>query len=75
MQTVTVKIEDANIDFFVELLRKFSFITEIQIPDVTKKKQVTELTDFQSLLLNGPVMTDEEYNLFIEKQNHLNQWK
>ena len=41
-----------------------------------KKKKLSEdkLTDFQKFLLNGPVMTDEHYEVFKETQKHLNSW-
>lgn len=31
--------------------------------------------DFQDFLLSGPVMSNEDYNHFLEKKNHFNQWK
>ncbi|MBW8051068.1 MAG: hypothetical protein FVQ77_12165 [Cytophagales bacterium] len=34
-----------------------------------------KLINFQKLLLEGPVMSDEDYNYFVEKRNHFNQWK
>jgi hypothetical protein len=41
-----------------------------------KKKKLSEdkLTDFQKFLLNGPVMTDEHYEVFKETQKQLNSW-
>ncbi|MBI9039219.1 MAG: hypothetical protein JEY97_13880 [Bacteroidales bacterium] len=34
-----------------------------------------EFTDFQSLLLSAPVMTDDEYNYFLQKKQNFNKWK
>jgi len=28
----------------------------------------------QKLLLQAPTMSDEDYNLYLEKRNHFNQW-
>jgi hypothetical protein len=42
---------------------------------ITKKKLSDDkLTDFQKFLLNGPVMTDEHYEVFKETQKQLNSW-
>ena len=32
-------------------------------------------TDFQNFLLSGPVMSNEDFNYFLEKKKHFNQWK
>ena len=34
-----------------------------------------ELTAFQEFLLTAPVMTDEDYNFFLEKIQSFNKWK
>jgi len=34
-----------------------------------------ELTAFQEFLLTAPVMTDEDYNFFLEKKQSFNKWK
>jgi len=34
-----------------------------------------KLTDFQKFLLSAPVMTDDEYNFFLEKKQDFNRWK
>lgn len=33
-----------------------------------------ELTDFQKFLLSAPVMTDDEYNFFLEKKQDFDRW-
>ncbi len=34
-----------------------------------------ELTDFQNFLLSAPVMTDEDYEFYLEKKQNFKQWK
>ena len=33
------------------------------------------MTDFQNLLLQGPIMDDEQYETYLENRKHLNQWR
>lgn len=42
-----------------------------------KKKKLPEdkLTDFQKFLLNGPVISDEQYKNYKEIRKHLNKWR
>jgi len=40
-----------------------------------RRKQNQILNEFQKLLLNGPIMNDEEYNYFKEKKLNFNKWK
>ncbi len=40
-----------------------------------KKKVEDDLKDFQEFLLNGPVMTDEQYEGFLENRKQFNQWR
>ena len=35
----------------------------------------SELNDFQYFLLSAPVMTDDDYNYFLEKKQDFNRWK
>ena len=32
-------------------------------------------SDFQNFLLNGPVMSDEQYDAFVENRERMNQWR
>lgn len=41
----------------------------------TKVKSKQDLTEFQKLLLTGPVMNDDDYNYFKEKKLDFNKWK
>jgi hypothetical protein len=34
-----------------------------------------ELNSFQEFLLTAPVMTDEDFNFFLEKKQSFNKWK
>ncbi len=34
-----------------------------------------ELTDFQKMLLNGPVMSDEQYKNYKDVRKHFNKWR
>ncbi|MCB0588180.1 MAG: hypothetical protein KDD06_23005, partial [Phaeodactylibacter sp.] len=43
---------------------------EEEIPDTS-----AGLTDFQTKLLHGPLMSEEDYALFKEKKEHFAQWK
>ena len=40
-----------------------------------RRKQNQILNEFQKLLLNGPIMNNEEYNYFKEKKLNFNKWK
>ncbi len=39
------------------------------------QKDTTTLTNFQKLLLEGPVMDEEQYEAHLENRNYINQWK
>ena len=40
-----------------------------------KKPAKQELTDFQKFLLNGPVMSDEQYKEYKQIRKDLNKWR
>ena len=42
----------------------------VALPDLKAEK-----TDFQELLLQGPVMTDEQYAQFKESRKQMNRWR
>lgn len=42
----------------------------VTLPDMTSEK-----TDFQKLLLQGPVMSDDQYAQFNESRKRMNQWR
>lgn len=37
--------------------------------------QLNSYTALKELLLKGPVMTDQQYKLFIENRKKINQWR
>ena len=43
--------------------------------NLKKNENLDNLSDFQNFLLSAPVMTDEEYDYYLEKKQELNQWK
>ncbi len=48
--------------------------TELDENDSQEKPKKAS-SDFQKLLLNGPVMSDEQYNTFTENRERMNQWR
>lgn len=38
-------------------------------------KAKTEITELQKFLLNGPVMSKEQYNTYLENRKHFTQWR
>lgn len=78
---IQIQLPFKSIPEFVEVII-LPFKNKILINDreniINKKGSASDkkkLTDFQKLLLDGPVMSDEDYNYFVEKRNHFNQWK
>ncbi len=43
--------------------------------EISKKSSDSDLTEFQKHIIDGPVMTDEDYELFKEKKEHFAQWR
>jgi len=41
----------------------------------TPNRDTPEYTPLQNKLLNGPVMANEDYELYLEKKRHFDQWK
>ncbi len=40
-----------------------------------QKKSQIKISDFQKLLLSGPVMSDEQYQQYIDNRKKFNQWR
>jgi len=40
-----------------------------------QKKTQIKISDFQKLLLSGPVMSDEQYQQYIDNRKKFNQWR
>jgi hypothetical protein len=76
------KIENNFINISLPIDFKSVYVEVIILP-YNKKEEIVEnlivdkegISDFQKLLLNAPIMSDEDFNYFQEKQNHFNQWK
>jgi hypothetical protein len=47
--------------------------TDIETAIIEQEK--TETTDFQKLLLQGPVMSDEQYAEYLESRKYINKWR
>jgi uncharacterized protein with NAD-binding domain and iron-sulfur cluster len=43
--------------------------------NILEKKQEKPATDFQKMLLEAPIMDDEEYETYLENRKHFNQWR
>ena len=39
------------------------------------KRPEKETSEFQKLLLNGPVMDDEQYNQFLDNRKYFSTWR
>lgn len=44
-------------------------------PTPTSHGEETKYTPLQDKLLKGPVMANEDYELYLEKKRHFDQWK
>lgn len=47
--------------------------TDIETQIIQPKK--VEMTDFQKLLLQGPVMNDGQYEEYLENRKYINKWR
>ena len=43
--------------------------------DIIAEKAKEKMFDFKKFLLTAPVMSDEQYNSFIQQRAHFNQWR
>lgn len=48
--------------------------TELDDKFLTNKSK-EEISELQNFLLEGPVMTDDEYKLYLENRKKINQWR
>ena len=58
MQSITIKIEDSSLSFFIDLLKKFSFVTEIQAPKMVDKTLNQKFVSPIRLPKGKPSLTD-----------------
>jgi len=40
-----------------------------------EEKSKNEVSDFQRFILEGPIMSDEQYSIFYQQRKHFNQWR
>ncbi len=76
---IKLKIEDSYVTAFLAMLKKIKYVQVEEIRPSPNQKDVqpstSELSDFQKFLLTAPVMSDEDYQFFIEKRQEFNKWK
>lgn len=63
-----------------ELVRQLPASQMLQLKSELAGKALPEQTSidrnaFKSLLLQGPVMSDEQYQQFLQTRNWMNQWR
>ena len=72
MQTIKVKVEDSRVDFFLGLLKKFNFISDVNfsnkksqsnkedLPEEIRKPQGNpSISDFEGIWANNPKTLDQ----------------
>jgi hypothetical protein len=66
---------------FEQLLQAIRHLPEEKIQQLKAELSVTSanpakaITNFQELLLKGPVMDDAQYEAYKQTRNHFNKWK
>lgn len=86
MQAIRKILKVENNQLQIELPENFfSGLVEViilpfksrELTDIEEKQSssATTMSDFQKLLLSGPVMSDEDFQFFNEKKAHFNEWK
>ena len=79
MEAIRTVIQAKNNQIQITLPDSFNeaFVEVIVLPynqkdsDSSEKKKIK----LQNLLLEAPIMSDVDYNEFLEKRKHFNQWK
>lgn len=72
-----VKLNNNQLDLSLQVNFDTKYVEVIILPfyenyaDKQKIKTRKELTDFQKFLLSAPIMTNEDYNYFLEKKTKL----
>ena len=72
MQTIQIKIEEGNLEFFIELVKKLKFVAEVQINDVVtispegklnklirKPEGEPSISDFEGFWHDNPKTLDQ----------------
>jgi hypothetical protein len=73
---------DIKYDQIVELVRQLPESKIVQLKNFLGKKNAIQKNtkahkhnDLQTLLLNGPTMSNEQYEIFLENRKMFNQWR
>lgn len=76
---IRLKIQDSYTATFLALIGKLKYVKVEEMIESKEKKEVDisilEPNDFQKFLLTAPVMSDEEYQFYLEKRQDFNKWK
>jgi len=59
----------------LELVRQLPLNQQIQLKAELPANPQPEKSDLKTLLLNRPVMDDEQYEQFLENRKHFNTWR
>ena len=46
-----------------------------EVERILREKNTETVNDLESLIADGPVMSDEKYNEFEENRKHFSQWR
>ncbi len=76
---IKLRIEDNYVAVFLTLLKKLKYV-KVEEMNTSGHQKATISTasqpnTFQQFLLTAPVMSDEDYQFYLEKQKDFNQWK
>jgi len=83
METITIPISEytqmkkriEELQTFVAFLQNEAFMQQLRLFAQLMAQHIPQNnSSMQDFLLNGSIMTDEQYNEFVQKRNHLNQW-
>jgi hypothetical protein len=71
---------DIEFDELLKLVKQLPASKLIQLKsaienDIIETKSKEEISDFQRFLLEAPVMSDDQYEQFLENRKHFNEWR
>lgn len=85
MNTVILEIDEQTVDIAKDYAQRqgqsLSQLVETYLKSLTTKQpkpneeSISQLNDFQKLLIDSPEMSDEEYRFIQTKRQSLNLWK
>ena len=79
---IVLDIQDNKADEILSWLKQFNFV-KISLGKSVKSKIKANASieanlspnDMQKMLLKGPIMSDAQYQDYLEKRKHLRSWK